>query len=136
MTSKSKGKRTSAIGRRYKRRRAAQRRYTRRGRASKGSRPKEKPNTNGKQNNQPQRTYTHNRNTSIHTGASIPTYYKYNQTSKGSIPKENTNTNGKQNNQPKAIEGLWRLGYLCRSSSVSRGGGSQNVVAKTTPLLW
>jgi hypothetical protein len=37
---------------------------------------------------------------------------------------------------PKAIEGLWRLGYLCRSSSVSRGGGSQNVVAKTTPLLW
>ena len=98
MTSKSKGKRTSAIGRRYNRRRAAQRRYARRGRASKGSRPKEKPNTNGKQNNQPQRTY--NRNTSIHTGASISTYNKYSQTSKGSIPKENTNTNGKQNNQP------------------------------------
>ena len=37
---------------------------------------------------------------------------------------------------PKAIEGLWRYGYICRSSSVSRGGGSQNVIAKNKPLLW
>ena len=36
----------------------------------------------------------------------------------------------------KAIEGLWRYGYICRSSSVSRGGGSQNVIAKNKPLLW